>query len=107
MQAKVMIERHTAPHQENHALAIATELRAAAIRQPGYISGETLIDIDDHKTIVVVSTWRSMEDWKRWEASEERDRLEANMAPLLSQPPTIRICADVAERSSEATGSPQ
>ena len=107
MQAKVIIERHTAPHQESHALAIATELRAAAIRQPGYISGETLIDITDHKSIVVVSTWRNMVDWERWESSEERERLEANMAPLLSKPPKVMVCADVAEQSSEDLQSAQ
>ena len=97
MQAKVIVERHTAPHQESHALAIATELRAAAIRQPGHITGETLIDIDDHKTIVVVATWRSMEDWHRWRDSEERATLEANMEPLLSKPPIVRECVDLGE----------
>ena len=86
MQAKVIIERHTAPHQEHHALAIATELRAAAIRQPGHISGETLIDVEDHTAIVVIGTWRDIEDWKRWESSEERKLLEANMAINLEAP---------------------
>jgi heme-degrading monooxygenase HmoA len=97
MQAKVIIERHTAPHQESHVLAIATEIRAAAIRQPGYVTGETLIDIDDHKAIVVVSTWRSMEEWHKWRDSEERANLEANMEQLLSRPPTMRECVDVGE----------
>ena len=97
MQAKVIIERLTAPHQESHAMAIATELRAAGIRQPGYISGETLIDINDHTSIVVVSTWRNLQDWERWESSEERHRLEENMAPLLSRPPRVRVCSDVGE----------
>ena len=102
MQAKVIIERHTAPHQEHHVLAIATELRAAAIRQPGHISGETLIDVDDHTAIVVIGTWRDIEDWRRWESSEERKLLEANMAPLLSRPPRVRVCADLAEQQTAA-----
>ncbi|MFQ5934347.1 MAG: antibiotic biosynthesis monooxygenase family protein [Dehalococcoidia bacterium] len=104
MQAKVLIERHVAPLQESHALAIATELRAAAIRQPGYISGETLIDIGDSSTIIVVSTWRTVEDWKRWESSVERKRLEANMEPLLSQPTIVRLCADAVESLATAPG---
>jgi heme-degrading monooxygenase HmoA len=104
MQAKVIVERHAAAHQESHVLAIATELRAAAIRQPGYITGETLIDINDHKTIVVVATWRSMKDWKRWKTSEERRRLEDNMVPLLSRPPKLRVCVDVAELADGQTG---
>ncbi len=102
MQAKVVIERHTAPHQEHHVLAIATELRAAAIRQPGYISGETLIDVEDHTALVVISTWRDIEDWRRWESSEERKRLETNMAPLLSRSPRVRVCADLSEQQAEA-----
>ena len=99
MHTKVVIERHTAPHQEHHALAIATELRAAAIRQPGYISGESLIDVNDHTGLVVISTWRDIEDWKRWEVSEERINLEKNMVPLLKNPPNIRICIDLAEEN--------
>ena len=97
MQAKVLIERHTAPHEANHVLAIATELRAAAIRQPGYISGESLIDVEDNTALVVISTWRDIEDWRRWEVSEERKMLEENIAPLLNRPPTVRVCADLAE----------
>ncbi len=97
MQAKVLIERHTAPHQGHHVLAIATELRAAAIRQPGYISGESLIDIEDNTSIVVISTWRDMTDWRRWESSEERRMLEENIAPLLSKPPLVRVCIDLSE----------
>lgn len=95
MQAKILIERHTAPHQAHHVLAIATELRAAAIRQPGYISGESLIDIADNTALVVISTWRDIEDWRKWEASEERRMLEENIAPLLSQPPLVRVCTDL------------
>lgn len=98
MQAKVLIERHTAPHQAHHVLAIATELRAAAIRQPGYISGESLIDIDDNTALVVISIWRDIEDWRRWEASEERRMLEDNIVPLLSRPPLVRVCTDLSEK---------
>ena len=98
MQAKILIERHTAPQQGHHVLAIATELRAAAIRQPGYISGESLINVADN-TVVVISTWRSLEDWRRWEASEERRMLEENIAPLLSQPPLVRVCTDLSGES--------
>lgn len=97
MQAKVLIERHTAPHQAHHVLAIATELRAAAIRVPGYISGESLIDINDSTALVIISTWRDIEDWRRWESSEERRMLEENIAPLLSQPPRVRVCTDLSE----------
>ncbi len=97
MQAKVLIERHTAPHQAHHVLAIATELRAAAIRQPGYISGESLIDIEDNTALVVISIWRDIEDWKRWESSEERRMLEDNIAPLLSRPSLVRVCTDLSE----------
>lgn len=99
MQAKVLIERHTAPHQAHHVLAIATELRAAAIRQPGYISGESLIDINDNTAIVIISTWRDITDWRRWEGSDERRMLEENIAPLLSQPPLVRVCADLSGES--------
>lgn len=107
MQAKIVIERHIKPGQEGQALAIAVEIRSIATRQPGYISGETLIDTSDHGTIIVVSTWRSVEDWKRWEVHDDRKRLEDYLTPLLSQPTVVRTCADAAEYRIPAEGPSQ
>lgn len=43
--------------------------------KPGYITGETLINIDDPEDFIVISTWKSPEDWKNWLNSKERNLL--------------------------------
>ncbi len=105
MQAKIVIERHVTPGRESQALDIAVEMRSVATKQPGYISGETLIDTEDHGTIIVVSTWRSVQDWKRWEGHDDRRRIEGYLAPLLSRPAIVRVCADAGEFRAGREGS--
>ena len=63
------------------------QLRKEALPQPGYVSGETLISAEDRNVITVISTWRSQEDWKKWEASEQRAMITRQIEPLLVEPP--------------------
>ena len=42
------------------------------MRQPGYISSETMQSLDDPNQIVVVSMWHTIEDWEVWKNSETR-----------------------------------
>jgi hypothetical protein len=54
---------------------LLVELRSIANRQAGYISGETLRNVNNPEEYVVISTWRSLEDWQRWFANEKRAEL--------------------------------
>ena len=105
MQAKIVIQRHVMPGQEAQSLDLVVEMRSLATRQAGYISGETLIDTRDHSTIIVMSTWRSVQDWKRWERHPDRIRLEGMLAPLLESTPQVRVCADAGELRVEGEGA--
>ncbi len=105
MQAKIVIERHVQPGSEAQSLDILVEMRALATRQTGYISGETLIDVSDHSTMIVVSTWRSVQDWKRWEGHSDRIRLEDMLTPLMASSPIVHICADAGEMRVEGEGA--
>jgi len=62
------------------------ELREMAYYQPGYISGETLRNVDDPNEYLVISTWKSLEDWQRWFANEKRAELEGKVDALLGSP---------------------
>jgi heme-degrading monooxygenase HmoA len=59
------------------------ELRNMANVQPGYISGETLRNVDDRNEYLVISTWKSIESWERWLANEKRAEKEGNVDALL------------------------
>ena len=65
------------------------KLRVAAMPQRGYITGETLISTKDRHLIVVLSTWRSLEDGELWAASDQRAGLDRQIEPLLVESPTI------------------
>ena len=90
MSVKIIIERKfkDAPNVED--IRTVNDLRIKAMRQKGYISGETLVDPEDNRRVVVLSSWTSLEGWATWLNSPERQQLEAKLAPHLEEPTTIR-----------------
>ena len=60
------------------------------MQRNGYISGETLVDINDHRRIVVISVWANKAEWEAWVNSDERRKLEASLEKNLIQAPIIR-----------------
>jgi antibiotic biosynthesis monooxygenase (ABM) superfamily enzyme len=88
---KVILERRVVPGQERRALDLLRSMRARCLDEPGYISGETLRDSDDAQTIVVISTWFGLMDWRRWHASPERRTLESKLRVCLSEPERVRV----------------
>ena len=91
MTVKVFIKRHVREGKVESALEMLNDFRGMAIRQPGYISGETLIDHFDHRSIMVVSTWHSLEDWIQWQESTEREKNESQLENLLEEPTKYEI----------------
>ncbi len=91
MTVKVFIKRHIKEGNVERALEMLNDFRGMAIRQPGYISGETLINHYDHRSITVVSTWHCLEDWIQWQESTERETNESQLENLLEEPTTYEI----------------
>ena len=58
-------------------MALLNKMRSAAMKQPGYISGETLINYAPPHEIAVLASWQSMEDWISWKENPERKQFEA------------------------------
>ena len=52
-------------------------MRAAVMSQPGYISGETLMNYEDPQTFTVISTWQNIDAWHEWKKSTERKQIES------------------------------
>ncbi|MBM4444829.1 MAG: antibiotic biosynthesis monooxygenase [Chloroflexi bacterium] len=99
---RVIIRRHCRPGREADLEKALLGLRANAMRQKGYISGETLRSADDPAVWLVVSTWTSAEQWKSWEGSSERQKMEAKIAGLLSEPQQVSIFSFVRRGASES-----
>ena len=91
MAVKVIIERRVLPGQERKAFELLRKMRARCLEEEGYISGETLRDSEDPGTIVVISTWFGLMDWRRWQASGERRQFESQLRPCLAAPERVRV----------------
>mgnify|MGYP001005642492 CR=1 FL=1 len=91
MAIKVIIERKAIPGNELELNRLLMELRAKAMKVKGYISGETLRELDDPNTCIVIATWNTIEDWKAWESNKERVDLQAKIDALLRAPAKHRV----------------
>ena len=85
MAIKIVIKRHFKSDAAEKAFALLNEFRRDAMKQPGYISGETWVNHYDPCSLTVVSTWQTVEDWIRWEESEVRAANEAKLEGLLEE----------------------
>jgi heme-degrading monooxygenase HmoA len=62
---------------------LINQLRSTTAGQPGYISGETLLRLDQDGECLVISKWKSRTDWDRWYAQPERDIIQKKIDNLV------------------------
>lgn len=77
MIAKILIKRKFLKGKTNEIISILNNIRFIALEQPGYISGETLVDHKDPQNKAVLCTWQTMEDWLNWKEKPERKKFDA------------------------------
>lgn len=91
MPIRVFIKRHIKEEREEEVIAMLNQFRHMAKKQPGYISGETLINHFDSRSITIISSWQKIEDWMHWQNRAERAANEAMIESLLEQPTKYEI----------------
>ena len=91
MAVKIFIKRYVKKGRTQEAVELLKDVRSHALKQPGYISGETLINHYDPCNITVVSTWQTIDDWIRWEESDERSAKENQLEGLQEGPTDFEI----------------
>jgi heme-degrading monooxygenase HmoA len=91
MAVRIFIKRNVKKGRTEEAVELLKEVRSQALKQSGYISGETLINHYDPCKITVVSTWQSIDDWIRWEESDARSSKEEQLEGLLEGPTDFEI----------------
>ena len=104
MSVKIIIKRRFKEPLVQENFQAIDALRVPAMRQKGYVTGETLVNAEDHREVVVVSTWTNLDDFNTWSASEKRAKLESELAPYLEGPSTIstfRLGADAVDEMFE------
>ncbi len=85
MAIKVIVKRKVAKGKEAELLPLLLELRTKATSRPGYISGETLRGVEDPEDYMVIGTWQSLENWKVWESSPGRAKVQDKIDALLGE----------------------
>jgi heme-degrading monooxygenase HmoA len=91
MAIRVLIERKIVPENQPSLNNLLMKLRGRAMLAKGYISGETLRSLDDPTEYLVISTWNSLDDWKRWESDQERQDIQGQIDSLLRVPSVHRV----------------
>ena len=95
MAVKVFIERRVKAGFENTVWEMLRDLRSEAVRQRGYMYGETWRSLEDPKIFVVVSVWGTQEHWERWFNDEFRMKLDERINQMLRSPSTARLFQEV------------
>ena len=85
MSVKIFIKRKGIDRNIVELTVLLKKLRALTLNQPGYIYGETLRRIDQPNECIVISTWRSLEDWERWFEDEQRVSIQSEIDLLLGE----------------------
>ena len=88
---RVIIERHSKPGKEAELENVFVDLRTKAMKQAGYVSGETLHSVDDRSFWLIVSTWIDANHWEAWKNSRERRDILSKLEPLLATPEKISV----------------
>ncbi len=91
MAVRAMIKRRIPKGRENEAIQIITALRMFASRYPGYISGETLQNVEDLGEYLVISTWQSLKAWNVFFADAKRKALQDRIDLLQGQTTEYKI----------------
>jgi heme-degrading monooxygenase HmoA len=102
MSFKIIIERKFKESPVPGNLRAIDDIRIKALRQKGYIGGETVVNYEDNREVLVISAWSSVDDWRNWLHSQERAQLETELRPHLEESVKIRAFMPSADFIREA-----
>jgi heme oxygenase (mycobilin-producing) len=85
MAVKIFIKRKVQVDNAAQLAILLKKLRALTLEQPGYLSGETFNRIDKKDECMVISTWRSVEDWNSWVNNPKRTEIQTAIDQLLGE----------------------
>ena len=83
MAVKVLIRRTIPENKARQMIPLFRKMRRLANEQSGYITGETMRNLENPDEFMVISTWETSDDWKRWVQSDEREQIQKQIDDLL------------------------
>ncbi len=85
MTVKIFIKRKVSLDNVLELTILLKKLRSLTLSQSGYIYGETLKRVDKQDECMVISTWRSLDDWNAWVNDEQRMVIQSEIDLLLGE----------------------
>lgn len=89
MAIKILIQRKIKSGKESELGEAIKGILPRVVQAQGFISGETLRSVDDPALHLVISAWKSVEDWNGWVNTAERKAFEEKIAAILAEPEKI------------------
>lgn len=83
MAVKVLIRRIVPENKARQMIPLFRKMRTLANEQPGYITGETMRNLENPDEFLVISSWGTSDDWKHWMQSNERQQIQSQIDDLL------------------------
>lgn len=91
MAVKALIKRSVPQDRARDMIPLFRQMRSLAMNMDGYISGETLRNVNNPEEFLVISSWQSSTDWVKWLKSGERQRVQAKIDALLGGQTSFEI----------------
>lgn len=91
MSVKILIKRKFKKEALEDASAMLIKARSNAMGNEGYLSTETLVSYDDPRSVLIISMWRSKEDWDRYRKSATRKEHEEKYAQMFEGPTEYEV----------------
>jgi len=85
MAIHVVIKRKYKVSNPEKLIPLLNELNERAKSQEGYISTKTLQSIENNDDYLVISKWKTEENWQAWFKSKERRNLQGNVDSLIGE----------------------
>ena len=88
---RVLIERQIIEGLEHPYSSAITTMMQAIIQAPGFVSGESLRELDRPNHHLVLSAWSSRHAWERWAVSRERREAMEAISQFMAEPERITM----------------
>ncbi|MFT5731167.1 MAG: heme-degrading monooxygenase HmoA [Desulforhopalus sp.] len=85
MAIHVVIKRKYKVSNPEKLIPLLNELNERAKSQEGYLSTKTLQSIENNDDYLVISKWKTEENWQAWFKSKERRNLQGNVDSLIGE----------------------
>ena len=88
---KVIIERKIAQSMESTYDAAIKDTLRAILEAPGYISGANFKDAHNENHRVIITNWKDLASWQKWQGSESRRKVISAIQPILTTSEKITV----------------